>query len=101
MKQEFETGYWKDPPGYFDEIVWPQYVQYNQRAMAQSELPSSPVLVTPPPPQEKIHDFLALQTDSLSIQDMTVRAVDFLIQVLEKDLSLPPPTKESGLGKGT
>jgi nicotinamide/nicotinate riboside kinase len=72
-----ETGYWKDPPGYFDEIVWPQYVQFNQRAIAQASLSKKQT------PFTRIHDFLALETDSLSIQDMTRQAVDFLIHYLE------------------
>lgn len=23
-------GYWEDPPGYFDDIVWPNYLMYNE-----------------------------------------------------------------------
>ena len=23
-------GYWEDPPGYFDDIVWPNYLIYNE-----------------------------------------------------------------------
>ena len=26
-----EQGTWSDPPNYFDDVVWPNYLQYNQR----------------------------------------------------------------------
>ncbi|RKO98811.1 hypothetical protein CXG81DRAFT_2655, partial [Caulochytrium protostelioides] len=24
-------GFWQDPPGYFEHVVWPNYLQYNRR----------------------------------------------------------------------
>jgi uridine kinase len=31
-----EEGSWTDPPGYFEDIVWPNYLEYNKNALENS-----------------------------------------------------------------
>lgn len=54
------TGHWEDPPDYFDTIVWPSYLQYNDHILQHDE-------------SQK--DFIVLDTDKLSIEEMLVRAI--------------------------
>ncbi|KAI9030940.1 hypothetical protein CLU79DRAFT_694562 [Phycomyces nitens] len=54
-----KLGTWVDPPGYFDDIVWPQYVRWNrQENVAQA--------------------MMVFNTDRSSIEETSSRAVDYL-----------------------
>ncbi|ANB14154.1 ribosylnicotinamide kinase [Sugiyamaella lignohabitans] len=33
-------GFWQDPPGYFEDIVWPSYVQYHKHLFANDDVES-------------------------------------------------------------
>jgi nicotinamide/nicotinate riboside kinase len=40
-------GYWVDPPGYFDQVVWPQFIHWNQHILDDTKRdPSITVLST-------------------------------------------------------
>ncbi|KAG1646590.1 hypothetical protein G6F44_000674 [Rhizopus delemar] len=64
-RQGYHTadGYWVDPPGYFDQIVWPEYVRLRERDHALKEVNT-------------------IDTDENSIQQMMYKVVD----QLNKDL---------------
>lgn len=53
-------GYWVDPPGYFDHIVWPQFVLWNSHLIDDNR--RDPL----------IH---VLNTDDTSALDMTSSAI--------------------------
>ncbi|CDH57614.1 nicotinamide riboside kinase [Lichtheimia corymbifera JMRC:FSU:9682] len=64
-------GYWADPPGYFDAIVWPEYVRWNQHLFQgtnHSEIE-----------HEAVEDVLVLNTDDLSIDQVADAAVQRLL----------------------
>ncbi|OBZ90122.1 Nicotinamide riboside kinase [Choanephora cucurbitarum] len=58
-------GYWVDPPGYFDQIVWPQFLKWNRHILDS---------------EQRGPDVLLIPTDTTSAKDMT----SFAIHVLEK-----------------
>lgn len=65
------VGYWADPPGYFDAIVWPEYVRWNQHLFQgtnHSEIE-----------HEAVEDVLVLNTDDLSIDQVADAAVQRLL----------------------
>ncbi|CAO3701744.1 unnamed protein product [Rhizopus stolonifer] len=64
-RQGYHTsdGYWVDPPGYFDQIVWPEYLRLIQRDHALNQV-------------------LTIDTDQNSIPQMMFKA----IEKLNKDL---------------
>jgi hypothetical protein len=62
------VGFWKDPPFYFEEIVWPSYLKYNQKAFATSSI---------------LPNFLELKSDQIGVDEMVELAVDHLEKVLK------------------
>lgn len=62
-------GYWQDPPGYFDAIVWPEYVKWNKHLLDKDE---------------NIHDavenVLVLDTTKESIEKSATRTVQKLLE---------------------
>ena len=59
-------GYWTDPPGYFDDIVWPEYIKCNKHLFLgedRSEIE-----------HEAVQGVLVIDTDQCSIEE-TARAV--------------------------
>lgn len=54
-----EGGYWIDPPGYFDKIVWPEYLRLNEH-------------------DDTLEDVLKIDTDKNSIRDMSLIVADRL-----------------------
>jgi nicotinamide/nicotinate riboside kinase len=53
-------GYWVDPPGYFDQIVWPQFALWNGHLIDDARRDPS------------IH---VLNTDDTTALDMTTSAI--------------------------
>jgi nicotinamide/nicotinate riboside kinase len=71
----FVKGYWVDPPGYFDQLVWPQYVKWNSHLFPDGkhkELSHS-----------SIQDLLVMNSDTESIEDIATRAMKALITQLQ------------------
>ena len=65
-------GYWTDPPGYFNSIVWPQYIKWNKHLFQgedQSEIE-----------HEAVQNVLLLDTDKLSIEKTADAVVKKLIE---------------------
>jgi nicotinamide/nicotinate riboside kinase len=56
-------GYWVDPPGYFDKIVWPEYVRLNEH-------------------NATVKDVLTVDTDKNSIDETALMVADKLCQIL-------------------
>ncbi|KAI8077948.1 P-loop containing nucleoside triphosphate hydrolase protein [Gilbertella persicaria] len=53
-------GYWVDPPGYFDQLVWPQFLKWNQHILDETK---------------RDPRILVISTDATSAQDMASFAV--------------------------
>lgn len=64
-RQGYHTleGYWVDPPGYFEKIVWPEYLRLNEQAAT-------------------VEDVLSLSTDENSIDETALKVADKLITML-------------------
>ncbi|KAL7317895.1 ribosylnicotinamide kinase [Mucor circinelloides] len=56
-------GYWVDPPGYFDRIVWPQYVLWNDHLLHD---------------ETRDPTIQVLDTDDTSSKDITNTAIETL-----------------------
>lgn len=64
-RQGYHTleGYWVDPPGYFDKIVWPEYQNQSKH-------------------DETIHDLLTIDTDECNIDETALKVANKIIQDL-------------------
>ncbi|ORY92287.1 hypothetical protein BCR43DRAFT_532698 [Syncephalastrum racemosum] len=76
-RQGYSTaeGYWVDPPGYFDQIVWPEYVRWNKHLFegkGHSEIEHSAVA-----------GVLVLDTDKHSIEQTAITAGHHIASQLE------------------
>ncbi|KAG2194189.1 P-loop containing nucleoside triphosphate hydrolase protein [Mucor mucedo] len=58
-------GYWVDPPGYFDQIVYPQYLLWNSHLL-------DPKTIDP--------SIQILNTDNTSVKEMTTVVINSLTQ---------------------
>jgi nicotinamide/nicotinate riboside kinase len=68
-------GYWVDPPGYFDDLVWPQYVKWNAHLF-----PNGDAKVID---HEKIKDLVVMESDSSSIEQLATNAAKAIIKTLQ------------------
>lgn len=64
-RQGYHTleGYWVDPPGYFDKIVWPEHQNQSKH-------------------DETIHDLLTINTDECNIDETALKVANKIIQDL-------------------
>lgn len=72
-RKGYETteGYWKDPPNYFEQLVWPSYLKWNQHLLTQLD----PIL-----PNQVLQDgTLVLNTALLNHQDMLQVCIDVIL----------------------
>ncbi|KAI8372857.1 P-loop containing nucleoside triphosphate hydrolase protein [Radiomyces spectabilis] len=72
-------GYWEDPPGFFDKIVWPQFVKWNKHLFAgqdHSEID-----------HKAVDNVLSVNTDEISIEDMAVKVIQKLHETMEHNKS--------------
>ena len=62
-RQGYHTleGYWVDPPGYFEKIVWPEYTRLREH-------------------NAKLHDVLEIDTDENTIDETAIKVADKLCQ---------------------
>ncbi|KAI9498747.1 hypothetical protein BDB00DRAFT_783852 [Zychaea mexicana] len=64
-------GYWKDPPGYFDTIVWPQYIKWNKHLFVGEEHSEIE--------HKAVQHVLVLDTDKHSIEETANAVVEKLV----------------------
>lgn len=64
-RQGYHTleGYWVDPPGYFDKIVWPEYLKMNQH-------------------NATIKSVLTINTEENSIDETALKVAQKLVDML-------------------
>ncbi|CEP19702.1 hypothetical protein [Parasitella parasitica] len=64
-RQGYHTleGYWVDPPGYFDNIVWPEYLKQSKH-------------------DETIDDLLTIDTDQFDIDETALKVAKKIVQDL-------------------
>ncbi|KAI9007447.1 P-loop containing nucleoside triphosphate hydrolase protein [Phycomyces nitens] len=76
-RQGYNTaeGYWVDPPGYFDAIVWPQFVHWNKHLFVGKD--HSEV------DHKVVEDVLVIDTDEYSIKDSARMIVNKLVETFE------------------
>jgi len=72
------TGFWADPPGYFDKIVWPNYCQDHKYLFIDGDVEGS----IKPAVEEQRHIHTP-QTLNISAEDTLEWAVDILIHELK------------------
>ncbi|RKO95621.1 hypothetical protein CAUPRSCDRAFT_12679, partial [Caulochytrium protostelioides] len=72
-------GFWQDPPGYFEHVVWPNYLQYNRRAIAQLETEAKgaaggaaadAVLTDVSTDGDAIPNLIGIASDQMGVYDM-------------------------------
>ncbi|KAF9163423.1 ribosylnicotinamide kinase [Actinomortierella ambigua] len=87
-------GYWEDPPGYFDDIVWPNYLDCNKpfigltNAVVKGELSGE---YDDPHPKnatlrldQTTQGIDIISTDKVSIETMIIHAIDLLVKRLKQ-----------------
>ncbi|GAB5591581.1 ribosylnicotinamide kinase [Umbelopsis nana] len=70
-----QEGYWVDPPGYFDQLVWPQYVKWNSHLFPDGNHTE----LNP----NTIKDLLVMNSDNESIEQIATAAVKALLGQLQ------------------
>ena len=68
-------GFWKDPPNYFAEIVYPAYLTYNRPALDTLERAET---------HDRIEGLIGLDSEELDIASMVGAAVDNIVESVEK-----------------
>ncbi|KAI7866005.1 P-loop containing nucleoside triphosphate hydrolase protein [Spinellus fusiger] len=80
QRRESRTGYttiegfWADPPGYFDMIVWPQFLKWNKHLFASDSVNTIA--------QNIAREVLVIDTDQHSIDTTANIAVQAFVQAL-------------------
>ncbi|KAJ2964239.1 hypothetical protein NQZ79_g800 [Umbelopsis isabellina] len=69
-----QEGYWIDPPGYFDDLVWPQYVKWNAHLFPNGDAKGID--------HEQIKDLVVMESDNSSIEQLATNAVKTIINTL-------------------
>ncbi|RUS16471.1 P-loop containing nucleoside triphosphate hydrolase protein [Endogone sp. FLAS-F59071] len=70
-------GYWADPPGYFDAIVWPEYLKWNQHLFESAD-----GLGTLHP---DVKDLLILDSSDLSVDDIVELSLEAVRAAVERN----------------
>ncbi|CAO3677318.1 unnamed protein product [Umbelopsis ramanniana] len=70
-----QEGYWVDPPGYFDQLVWPQYEKWNSHLFPDASHNQ--------PKQNSIHELLIMNSDTENIEELATKAMNSLISHLQ------------------
>ncbi|KAI9820705.1 MAG: ribosylnicotinamide kinase [Pycnora praestabilis] len=83
-------GFWEDPPGYVDKIVWPNYVQDHQFLFNGEDVEAEP--------RGEVLDRLGIQAQQGLDVDMSTNlrwAVTVVMKELEKKKGDPPASKST------
>lgn len=48
-----EGSWWQDPPGYWDDIVWPAFIKAHRKMFQNNDIEHGKPFVPPPPPIRK------------------------------------------------
>jgi len=64
-------GYWEDPPGYFDDIVYPNYVKFHEHLYTGER-------------GLTFDDLIILESEVKPIDDHIVTAVDEISNIVDK-----------------
>ena len=82
----FNSGYWVDPPEYFENCVWPCYLKYNAKLLKYVN-EDMPYLVVDDD-ENTMGRVLFLNTDKLNIREMILKTMDFIQSEIEKRMAL-------------
>ncbi|TPX32269.1 hypothetical protein SmJEL517_g04591 [Synchytrium microbalum] len=81
-------GYWPEPPGYFDNYVWPGYLKYNIPILrATGELPETKADETQEGAEEVVQEVADLEifnTEVSSVEEVVKQSVHCIMKHLEK-----------------
>ncbi|KAJ3045608.1 ribosylnicotinamide kinase [Rhizophlyctis rosea] len=69
-----DAGFWKDPPNYFAEIVYPAYLTFNRSALDTLEKAET---------HDRIEGLIGLDSEELDIASMVEAAVDRIVEHVE------------------
>ncbi|KAI9225473.1 MAG: P-loop containing nucleoside triphosphate hydrolase protein [Piptocephalis tieghemiana] len=64
-----DGGFWKDPPGYFDRLVWPAFLHWNSHLLEAIQTGQG----------QCIQGMLTLDSGKESLKDMTSHALNYLL----------------------
>ncbi|KAG0204460.1 ribosylnicotinamide kinase [Mortierella sp. GBA30] len=85
-------GYWEDPPGYFDDVVWPNYLVYNAPFVKlMEEIESGEYTGIFDAQDSRRHDPMTASIDIISSGNATIQTmVENVSKLLAKRLSEMP-----------
>jgi len=73
-----EGSFWKDPPGYFDQLVYPAYVDAHRHMFTNGDIDrGSPLLP----------GLLLIEPLQMSMDDLVARCCEELVSVLRRPLT--------------
>ncbi|CAG8545722.1 6867_t:CDS:2 [Paraglomus occultum] len=64
-------GYWEDPPGYFDDIVYPNYVKFHEHLYTGER-------------GLTFNDLIVLESEVQPVDDHIVTAIDEILNIIDK-----------------
>ncbi|KAI8968849.1 P-loop containing nucleoside triphosphate hydrolase protein [Mycotypha africana] len=75
-------GYWVDPPDYFDQVVWPQFIQWQHHLLTEQEKKAYGVSMSVRPSDSLLdkNDLYRFNTDIESIKDIVAHSLDIIKQ---------------------
>lgn len=71
-------GFWVDPPGYFDKLVWPEYIKNHQHLFENYDVNTN--LNTYAKQELELFD---IQNEDLTLYDLIDKSLDAILQRLE------------------
>lgn len=76
-------GFWQDPPGYVDKVVWPNYVKDHAFMFADGD-PEGPL-------NEAVCKDMAIEVMPSAAEDDMTRCLDWACKILEQRLKSEEP----------
>ncbi len=80
------TGFWEEPVGYFEQVMWPAYLFHNhlpldtlQQRQARLPRPSPPALEAEAPDATGF-SFSFLDSEALGIEEMLLQSLRWIVQ---------------------
>lgn len=83
---------WQDPPGYFDDVVWPAYVLAHEQMFSGQDVERGDVVKVDKDSNEQgapISNLILLEADQMSLDELVERSCGEILQVIEDSQRRP------------
>jgi hypothetical protein len=71
------TSVWRDPPGYWEQIVWPAYIEGHQDLFANGDVEKGELA-------DGVQGLILLETSNIAMEEAIARCCSLLTDVAEK-----------------